>query len=135
MARVVITGIGVASPIGHSLDAMSEALRTGRSGIRRVDSFGRIKDLRTRLAGAIDDLDLQGRWPRRWARSMGRVAQLAAYATDAAIADAGLDKDRVQGSDVGLAYGSTHGSSQELERFCRRVFDGDTLEGVPSSSY
>ncbi len=133
--RVVITGIGMASPIGHDLDTVSDALRHDRHGIRHVSEFERIGELQTRLAGVVDDVDLSRRWPRQRTRSMGRVALLAAHATDAALEDAGIDEERRSAPDVGLAYGSTHGSSVELERFCRKVFGNDSLEGISSSSY
>jgi 3-oxoacyl-[acyl-carrier-protein] synthase II len=133
--RVVITGIGLATPIGHDLDAVSDALENDRHGIRYVPDFERIGELQTRLAGTIDDLDLDKRWPRQRTRSMGRVALLAAHATDAALGDAKVDEDRRSAPDVGLAYGSTHGSSVELESFCRQVFGKDSLEGISSSAY
>ncbi|NOY92085.1 MAG: beta-ketoacyl-ACP synthase [Deltaproteobacteria bacterium] len=132
--RVVITGIGLASPIGNDLELASAALREGRHGITRVEGWGRIGDLSTRLAGRVC-LELEGRWPRQTTRSMGRVAKLAAYASDGAIAQAGLDEALLRSGDVGLAYGSTHGSSEELERFCRRVFAEDSLAGVPAGAY
>ena len=132
--RVVITGIGLTSPIGNDLDTASAALREGRHGIIHMDDWGRIGDLGTRLAGAVS-LELEGRWPRQTTRSMGRVAKLAAYATDRAIAEAELTEALLRSGDVGLAYGSTHGSSQELERFCRRVFAEDSIAGVPAGSY
>lgn len=132
--RVVITGIGLASPIGNDLRTASRALQEGRHGISRVDDWGRIGDLGTRLGGRVE-LELAGRWPRQTTRSMGRVAKLAAYASDRAIEQAGLDEDALHSGDVGLAYGSTHGSSEELERFCRRVFAEDSLAGVPAGSY
>jgi 3-oxoacyl-[acyl-carrier-protein] synthase II len=133
--RVVVTGIGLASPIGHDIDTVGAALREGRHGIRRVEGFERIGELVTRLAGSIEDLELTGRWPRHHTRSMGRVALLAAHATDAALADAKIGDDLRTSPEVGLAYGSTHGSSVELERFCRKVFANDSLEGVSSSAY
>lgn len=134
MKRVAITGIGLVSPIGHDLDEVSRSLQEGRHGIVRVDEWARIGELETRLAGQVD-VELTRRWPRKHARSMGRVARLAALATDAAVADAELDEDLLRSGRVGLAYGSTHGSSMELERFCRKVFANDSLEGIASASY
>jgi 3-oxoacyl-[acyl-carrier-protein] synthase II len=134
-ARVVITGVGLASPIGHRMDAVSEALQSGRHGIVRVDDWARIDGIETRLGGVVQDLPLDRRWPRHNTRSMGRVARLAAFASDEAIANAALDDSLVRSGQVGLAYGSTHGSSSELERFCRSVFGRDSVEGIASSAY
>jgi len=66
---------------------------------------------------------------------MGRVALLATYATERAIADAGLGADVVQNGEVGLAYGSTHGSSSAQEEFCRTLFARNGVGGIPSSTY
>jgi len=132
--RVVITGLGLATPIGHSLDAVSAALQQGRHGIVTMPGWADIGQLDTRLAGEIRDLDLSG-WPRKKVRSMGRVARLATYATDRAIEDAGIETDSLQSERVGLAFGSTHGSSSALELFCRRLFEKTSLEGLSSNSY
>jgi len=133
--RVVITGIGLATPIGHTLREVSAALREGRHGIEHVADLGRIEQLETRLAGRVRGVSLARRWPRQRTRSMGRVALLAAHATEAALADAGLTEDDWHRPEVGLAYGSTHGSSAELERFCKKVLLEESLAGVPSSAF
>ena len=133
--RVAITGLGLASPIGNTVDEATEALRAGRAGVQRVDAFDRIGELTTRLAGTVDGLELGSRWPRQSVRSMGRVARLAAYATDEALEHAGLDESTRRSPRTGLAHGSSHGSSVELERFCRTVFAADSLAGVSSSAY
>jgi 3-oxoacyl-[acyl-carrier-protein] synthase II len=116
--RVVITGVGVASPIGNSLDEVCRSLQTGRHGIVAMPAWDRIADLRTRLGGVVD-LDLDHRWPRKKTRTMGRVALLATYATEQALAMAGLTDDpAISGGNLGLAYGSTSGSSEALAEFC-----------------
>lgn len=132
--RVVITGIGLATPIGHDLATVSDALQRGHHGIRRHDWEG-IGGVLTELAGPVEGIDFKGRWDRKATRTMGAVAKLAAYAADAAIDDAGIGRDRLRRTDVGLAFGSTHGSSHELERFCRKVFGENRIDGVRSSDY
>ena len=66
---------------------------------------------------------------------MGRVALLATYATERALADAGIGPDLRSMPDVGLAYGSTHGSSSAQEEFCRTLFTRNGMRGIPSTSY
>ncbi len=134
MKRVVITGLGVRSPIGNDLRTVSEALREGRHGVERVPEWEAIDGLETRLGGRVVGLDAT-RWPRKARRTMGRVGMLAAEATDDAVRAAGLDEALLASGRVGLAYGSTHGSSEELERFCRTVFCRETFRGVSSASY
>jgi 3-oxoacyl-[acyl-carrier-protein] synthase II len=66
---------------------------------------------------------------------MGRVSLLSAFATDEAIRDSGLSQELVSSGRTGLAYGSTHGSTEELERFCRKLFETGGLTGLSGSSY
>lgn len=132
--RVVITGIGLATPIGHDLDTVSDALRHGRHGIRRKPEWASITNLHTLLAAEVDGLDLN-RWPRQKTRSMGRVALLATHASEKAIEDARLPPELLGTPRVGLAYGSTQGSTQAYEDWSRQVFSANGMKGVASSAY
>ena len=115
--RVAITGIGFASPIGHTLEAVADCLQNDRHGISIIDEWEEIGQLQTRLAGRISDLTLTGRWSRKKIRTMGRVSLLATHASDAAIEMADLSQERLTSGRVGLAYGSTHGSTNEVEDY------------------
>lgn len=130
--RVAITGIGLVTPIGGSLDAVSEALRGDVSGVRVQESWAKIGHLATRLGGECEEVRLAGR-DRKKIRSMGRVARLALTATERALEDAGIDD--LSHPRVGLAYGSTHGSSSAYVDFARPLFARDSFEGLPSTSY
>jgi 3-oxoacyl-[acyl-carrier-protein] synthase II len=132
--RVVITGVGVASPIGNDLASVSSALREGRHGISTMPGWNAHGNLSTRLAAKVVDLDFTN-YPRKTTRTMGRVALLSVHASDQAVRDAGLTNDELSSGSVGLAYGSTHGSSSELEEFCRTLFRNESLKGLPSTSY
>jgi 3-oxoacyl-[acyl-carrier-protein] synthase II len=131
--RVVVTGVGVTSPIGNSMDEVSRALREGRGGVRVVPRFGEIAQMRTRLGGPAE-VDLS-EFAKKRTRTMGRVALLSLWATQRAIADAGLDAGLLSSGAVGLAYGSTAGSSAAVEEYVRRLFFERTLEGIQSSTY
>ncbi|MFW5921614.1 MAG: beta-ketoacyl-ACP synthase [Polyangiales bacterium] len=132
--RVAITGLGLATPIGHTLDAVRDALTAGRHGIRPQPDWDRHEELLTRLGASVEGLDL-ARWPRKTIRTMGRVARLAAHATEEAVADAGLESHVVQSGRTGLAYGSTHGSSAALERFALTLETPNALLGLGSAGY
>ena len=131
--RVVVTGIGLASPLGHDLASVTRALRENQHGIVAMPEWSAVPGLRTRLAAAARDVPFDG-YPRKKIRSMGRVALLSTFATEKALADAGLDLAALPPNDVGLAYGSTHGSSSAQEEFCRALFSRG-LQGIPSTSY
>ncbi len=133
MRRVAITGIGLATPIGASLDAVSRALREDVSGVRVIEEWAAIAHLATRLGGVYDG-PLAGK-DRKKLRTMGRVARLALTATEQAIADAGLELETVQHPRTGLAYGSTHGSSSAYVDFARPLLARVSFEGLASTSY
>jgi 3-oxoacyl-[acyl-carrier-protein] synthase II len=132
--RVVITGLGLATPIGLDLDAVTEALQKGRHGIHRMPEWDRIGQLRTRLAALVPEVQ-RSDYPRKLVRSMGRVAILGLHAAEKALADAGLGEDYVRSGQLGLAFGSTHGSSSEVEDYCSHLFKTYSFEGLEAVGF
>ncbi|MEZ4393143.1 MAG: beta-ketoacyl-ACP synthase [Polyangiales bacterium] len=132
--RVAITGVGLTSPIGGDLDAVSDALRAGRHGVARCPEWAAVHGLQTRLVARVEDAALQS-FPRKKVRSMGRLGLLSLLATERALDDAGLDREALRDGRHGIAYGSTHGSSEALTDFCRRLFTTDSLDGISGSAY
>ncbi|MBX3272359.1 MAG: beta-ketoacyl-ACP synthase [Sandaracinaceae bacterium] len=133
--RVVITGMGAACPIGHSVAEMIEGLRAGRSGVRYMQEWDFVSDLQGRLGGNVDGLDLEKRYPRKKRRTMGRVSLLATYATEEAVAQAQLGPEVIESGRCGLAYGSTSPSNQAMEDFCGRLFTEHTMKGLDGTAY
>lgn len=131
--RVVITGIGLTTPIGNDLDEVSEALRSDKTGVRIMDAWRNVDGLATRL-GAPCEVDLSA-LPRKKTRPMGRVAMLSTWATERAIEDAGLAREQVSNPRTGLAYGSTSGSMPAFQHFSERLLHDNTTSGIPSSCY
>ena len=132
--RVVVTGMGLCSPIGNELETVLAALEAGRGGIAPVPEWPRDYQMGTGLAGLVTGVDRRA-YPRRKVRSMGRVALLATFASERAVADAGLEAEQLTSGRVGLAYGSTHGSSTETESYCREVFRANNLQGIAGSHF
>ena len=126
--------MGLCSPIGNELDEVSVALQAGRGGIQAVPEWPERYKMNTGVAGLVAGVSRK-LYPRRKVRTMGRVALLAAYASERAVAHAGLSAERIGDGQVGLAYGSTHGSSSETESYCREVFRTDSLEGIGGSQF
>lgn len=133
--RVVITGVGIVCPIGHNLPEASASLRSGRHGIVAMPEWGRVEEMRTRLAGVVTGLELERRWHRKKTRTMGRVALLAAYSAEQALADAKLDEETLGSGATGLSYGSNSGSSEALAEFCTTLLTTQSMKGLQSTSY
>lgn len=131
--RVVVTGIGLASPIGNDYPSLVDALQRSRHGIVHVDAWARW-GVRTALGGLVDE-PAPGKISRKHLRAMGKVARLATAATADAIASAGLSAEQVSADDTALLYGSTDGSTGAAEEYYRKLYARDSFEGLLSSSY
>jgi len=107
--RVVVTGMGVASCLGNSLDEVAISLQQGRSGIRSNPQYATM-GLRSQICGR-PDLDLEALIDRRVRRFMGDAAAYAYLSVQQAIADAGLTPEQVSQPRSGLVAGSGGASS------------------------
>lgn len=105
MQRVVITGMGVVSPLGNEVDTLWNNLLKGNSGIRKIDTF-EVSDLKSQIAGLVQDFDAEQRWGRKDARRMDRFTQFALYAAEQALKDSALDLDHINLERVGVYVGS-----------------------------
>lgn len=126
--RVVITGVGLRTPLGSTADALVEALRNGRSGVRRISDWDWVSDLRTHVAGIADDAGGPA-LSRSVRRISGRVGVLAIGSLDDAIRDAGLTHEQVSGEDAWLLVGSTLGALADIERMMVRLRNSATVLG------
>ena len=132
--RVVVTGIGLRSPIGNSLKELEESLKQSKSGVQYIPEWANYDNLRTRVGGVCRDID-ENEVARKHRRSMGRVAILAALAAQDAVRDSGLDAGVIASPECGVSYGSTAGSSQAQEEFLKQIFEHNSLKGLQSSTY
>ncbi|GAB2517045.1 beta-ketoacyl-ACP synthase I [Lysobacter humi (ex Lee et al. 2017)] len=110
MQRVVVTGMGLTSCLGHDLDTVSGALREGRSGLRYVPEYETL-GLRSRVAG-VPDIDLDAHIDRKLRRFMGDAAGHAYVAAVRAVEDAGLDPETLRQPRAGAIAGSGGGSPE-----------------------
>ncbi|MEW5761780.1 MAG: beta-ketoacyl-ACP synthase II [Bacillota bacterium] len=114
LTRVVITGMGVISPVGTGLDAFWSALVRGISGVREITRFD-ASAYRTRIAAEVVDFVAEEYLDRKEARRMDRFTQFAVACTRMALEDARLDPSRVDRERVGVSFGSGIGGIQTLE--------------------
>ncbi|WP_434753099.1 beta-ketoacyl-ACP synthase II [Paenibacillus amylolyticus] len=113
MERVVITGMGVISPLGNDVDTFWNALKEGKSGISPIEDLDSAL-YKTRIAGMIRDFDGEERFGRKEARRMDRFVQFAVAAADQALADSGLVMDSLDRERIGVYVGSGIGGIQTL---------------------
>jgi 3-oxoacyl-[acyl-carrier-protein] synthase II len=133
--RVVVTGFGGITALGHDWPTIERALHNNLSGIARMHEWDRYTDLNTRLGGPVPKFDLPPQYTRKVTRTMGRVALLATRATEMAIENAGLTGDPVIGSGkMGVAYGSCTGSPDAIREFGSMIETGD-VGGINATTY
>lgn len=133
--RVVITGVGAYSPIGNSWEEIGDNLRNLRSGVRHIEEWEEYDGLNTKLGAAVKDFDMPASFNRKRCRSMGRVAMLATAASEKALRDASLLDDPVlQSGRVGVAYGSSTGSTDAITDFANMLLS-KTLDGITATTY
>jgi len=116
--RVVVTGIGVITPVGLGKEAMWDALARGVSGIGPITRFD-ASDYPTRFAGEVRDFDPAAYMDRKDARRLDRFIQYAWAATQMALTDANLDPTKVDGERMGVLIGSGIGGIETLEQQMR----------------
>lgn len=134
--RVVITGMAGICPLGDEWEKVSQGLREGRSAVQVDESLDAFEGMGTRLAARVTDFRAPGHWPRRKTRSMGRVALLAAAATERALESAGLTGSvALHDGTTGIAYGSTAGSPPAMEVYARRLQLERSVRGIRSTDY
>uniref|UniRef100_UPI004047208A beta-ketoacyl-ACP synthase I n=1 Tax=Yoonia sp. TaxID=2212373 RepID=UPI004047208A len=104
MRRVVVTGLGIVSPIGNNADEVLASLKAGTSGIVASPEMAE-HGFRSQIAGNVK-LDITEHVEKRALRFMGPGAAYAYIAMGQAIADAGLDADTVSNPRTGLIAGS-----------------------------
>lgn len=128
--RVVVTGMGVLSPLGDSPAALHRALCGGASHLGPVEGFA-IEGLPTNRA-----VELRGFDPARYLgegnfRPLDRTGLLAACAARLALDDAGWTGDAVAGGELALLVGTTFGSLRTIAEFDRRGLEAGPLYVKP----
>lgn len=113
--RVVITGLGVVSPVGSGKDEFWSNLLAGKSGIGLIDRFD-VSQYPTRIAAQVPDFDVQKYIPRKDARRMDLFVQYACAAAKQAVEDAGLNFAVLDTQRVGVWIGSGIGGIETLEQ-------------------
>ncbi len=113
--RVVVTGMGVTSPIGNSVAELWSNLKEGVSGIDRVTRFD-VSDFSTKIAAEVKDFDASGYIDRKDARRMDLGEQYALVCAQQAFDDAKLGSDSLDLEKAGVVVGSGIGGIGTFEK-------------------
>ena len=114
--RVVVTGLGVVSPVGTSPGEFFENLLSGRSGVRR---FGDSRH----VVGAVAGFDPSTHFTKAQLVGLDRVSQFGLVAAEQALQDAALRKESLDGVKAGVYFGTGIGGATALETGYENFFD------------
>lgn len=136
MKRVVITGWGAISPLGHDWPSVQAQLQARRNAVQTMPAWAEYEGLNTLVGAPAQDFALPPeRYNRKTMRSMGRVAQMAVRASEIALEDAGLRHDPLlQSGHMGIAYGSSSGTPANMGDFGRMLVE-KSVDGVNATTY
>src|SRR5438876_9347120 len=112
--RVVDSGIGPITALGHPARETSEAVKAGRSGIRRVQAFDP-SAMQSKVASEVAGFKPEERLDRKEARRMSRFVQFAMVATKEALQESGLHITEANRDRVGVLVGSAIGGLEQIE--------------------
>ena len=112
--RVVVTGLGMLSPLGNSVDQSWSAILDGKSGIATIDSFD-VSNFNTRIGGAVKNFAVDQYMSAKEAKRFDPFIHYGIAAAEQALADAGLEVNDDNAHRVGTAIGSGIGGIGLIE--------------------
>jgi 3-oxoacyl-[acyl-carrier-protein] synthase II len=116
--RVVVTGMGVISPVGNTIDTMWDSLMNGKSGISKITAFD-ATEFDSRIAGEVKNFDPLKYVSFKESRRMDRFAQFGVAAAKDAMKDSGIDISKEDPYRVGVLVGSGVGSLHTVQEQCK----------------
>lgn len=123
MKRVVVTGLGVLTPVGHTIKEFWDNLTAGRSGVGKISRFD-VSAYDCQIAGEVKGFDPSKVLDKKEARRADLFEQYALAATGQALADAGLDSSKINPERVGVVLGSGIGGIDTFERQHQALLSG-----------
>jgi len=120
--RVVVTGVGMLTPLGEDTETSWEAIKAGRSGIGPITHFD-ASTFPTRFAGLVPEFDLEPYMTRKEARKMDIFVQYGMVAAAQAIRDANLPVTEENAGRIGVAVGSGIGGLTNIEENHKKLLE------------
>ncbi|QHI68125.1 beta-ketoacyl-ACP synthase II [Tichowtungia aerotolerans] len=121
---VVITGLGVVSPVASGIDKFWDGIKNGVSGIDRVQSMPDIDQYPVQIAGEIRDLDTEQFIDKKELRKMDPFSVYGLAASIMAVEDSGLNPEETDLERVGVIASSGIGGMQFMQNQCIRAIEG-----------
>jgi len=130
--RVVVTGVGLITPLGTGTDISWSQLIAGQSGIRRISQFdAQATGMACTIAGEVPDFEVGDYINRKDARKMDRFIQFGVAASMIALEQSGLEIDDANAERVGVAVGSGIGGLGNIEKTMRAYEAGGARKISP----
>ena len=120
--RVVVTGIGLVSPIGNDLDTFWSNIKKGVCGIDYIESFD-TEEYSVKVAGEIKNFDPKMYMDRKEAKRQDRFCQFSIAASQMAVNDANIDLDNINKEKFGVIIGSGVGGMLTVESEMKKLYE------------
>lgn len=120
--RVVITGLGVVTALGRTLDSYWQGLVEGRNGIGPISLID-TTTFKVHFGGQVNDWDAEAIFGKKEARHIDRFAQFALHAAEGAVQSSGIDFSRLEAPRCGVLIGSGIGGLSEFEEQYRNFME------------
>jgi len=120
--RVVVTGMGVASPLGCDVEEFWNGLVTGKPGVISLEG-GIFSGMTAKIGAVVQGYEESQYFDSKEARRMSRSSQLGMIAAKQAISDSKLDEDQVNQQGVGVLVGSSIGGYTAAEYFIKNYYE------------
>ena len=130
MRRVVVTGMGIVSPVGNDVETAWGNVCEGRSGIRRIEEFD-VSGFATQIAGTIQGFDVTEYIPARDARRMDVFMHYGIASCVDALKDSGLEITEANGHRIGVAMGAGIGGLATIEDNHNKFLSGGARKISP----
>lgn len=120
--RVVITGMGMLSPLGVDVPSSWQGILAGRSGIAPIEHMD-LSAFSTRFGGSVRGFDVEQYMSAKEARKLDLFIQYGLAASYQAVRDSGLEVTDANRERIGVAIGSGIGGLTNIENTCRSMFE------------
>ena len=128
--RVVVTGLGIVSPVGIGVEAAWKNIVAGKSGVTRITRFDP-SGLTSQIAAEVNDFDVANYLPAKEARRVDRFIHFGLAASIEAIKDSGLDVTAANAERIGVVIGSGIGGLPMIEDTHKEVLKSGTRRISP----